>query len=82
MLLAAFVQHDLMKTDDECVGEALIPLAGLMDQQDHSLLVTLRTPARPPTPASPGRAAKPATAKRNRHGGLGVLTVKCMCTER
>ena len=69
-------------------GEATVPLAMLMDQKEHSVLMTLREP-RPPTPETGSSAVAPAAAagvKKEYSAGFsegrGVIRIKLHCSER
>jgi len=51
ILATSYVASRRFRADDELIGEQTVPLAMLMDQREHTLLVSLQDP--PPTPLTP-----------------------------
>ena len=74
LLVLSVLAYSKMRSDDEQVGEAIVPLHLLMDQQKHTLLLTLRPPLT--------ESGAPAHDKRNEHGGLGILRLRLEMSER
>lgn len=87
--LLSFVAYKAYGSDDEQIGEVVVPLHMLMDQRRHTLLLPLRLPR--PSPAADGsdgeaaagdRRAAGEHGMRNEAGGLGVICVRLSCSER
>ena len=74
VLVLSFFAYVRWGSDDEQIGEALVPLNLMMDQRRHTLLLTLRQP-------TPKAGVEPHT-HRNSSGGLGVIRVRVSMSER
>ena len=74
VLVLSFFAYVRWGSDDEQIGEALVPLNLAMDQRRHTLRLTLRQP-------TPKAGAEPHT-HRNSSGSLGVVRVRVSMSER
>jgi len=90
LTMASYVYSRLLRTQDELIGEAKVPLSILMDQKDHIIHLKLRQPTVwPPTSPSIKRpptgqelSQESTEAKLNASGGRGILNVTLSLAER
>ena len=77
LFLVAHVMHDRWRSDDQLIGEARVPLSLAMDQDEHTLLLRLRSAA-----TAWGDDAPSKSAPRNPAGLLGAIRVRIHCSEQ
>jgi len=89
LTMASYVYSRLLRTQDQLIGEAKVPLSILMDQKDHSMHLKLRQPTVWPTspsikrpPTGQQRWQESTEAKLNARGGRGILNVTLSLAER
>lgn len=69
-LVLSFFAAVIRNSDDDEIGEAVVPLSLLMDQRRHTLAVRLRPPA------------NEEEKHRNDSGGVGIIRIRMEFSER
>lgn len=73
--VTSYIMAVIHRSDDESIGECLVPLSILMDQGEHALLVTLRPPS------EEEEEEEETEPRQNSEGGYGVIRLKLSLSE-
>jgi uncharacterized membrane protein len=76
VLVLSHIAYVRLRSDDELMGEAIVPLKMLMDQRKHTLQVSLRAPK------DEGHYTHAFHERRNEFGRLGIIRMRLWMSER